>query len=245
MCSPGGAYAALTVAGAVYSYGQQTKAYNEALKARQENKESAEDELRLTYEQLNLREAQEQQALVNQERLRTRRSQELTEQTTEAKFYNQLQADQALSAIKARGGGEVRGLGIGIERDLARANFGTAENLRREKEMLGFQKSVDKQNYKYLTEQLGIARQGAKATYLNRLRSFQMPGKPDPVSSLFSMATGVTQGAGMDAKAGKSWFNFDSGSTPTKTKIKTPKSNRGKTTSYGLSYGNPRRYTFP
>jgi len=219
MCSPGGAYAALTVAGAVYSYGQQARAYQEALKARQENKESAEDELRLTYEQLNLREAQEQQALVNQERLRTRRSQELTEQTTEAKFYNQLEADQALSAIKARGGGEVRGLGIGIERDLARANFGSAENLRREKEMLGFQKSVDKQNYKYLTEQLGIARQGAKATYYNRLRSFQMPGKPDPVSSLFSMATGVTQGAGMDAKAGKSWFDFDSKSNNRTTKV--------------------------
>jgi len=210
MCSPGGAYAALTVAGAVYSYGQQAKAYNEALRAREENKEAAEDELRLTYEQLNLREAQEQQALVNQERLRTRRSQELSEQSSEQKFYNQLQAEQALSAIKARGGGEVRGLGIGIERDLARANFGTSENLRREKEMLGFQRSVDKQNYKYLTEQLGIARQGAKATYLNRLRSFQMPGKPDPVSSLFSMATGVTQGAGMDAKAGKSWFDFGS-----------------------------------
>jgi hypothetical protein len=221
MCSPGGAYAALTVAGAVYSYGQQARAYQEALKARQENKEAAEEELKLTYEQLNLREAQEQQALVNQERLRTRRSQELTEQTTEVKFYNQLEADQALSAIKARGGGEVRGLGIGIERDLARANFGSAENLRREKEMLGFQKSVDKQNYKYLTEQLGIARQGAKATYYNRLRSFQMPGKPDPVTSLFTAATGFTEGMGMDAKAGKSWFDFDTKSNTRATKSRS------------------------
>ena len=233
MCSAGGAYAALTVVGAVYSYGQQAKAYNEALQARQENKEAAEEELRLTYQQLNLREAQEQQALVNQERLRTRRSQELSEQSSEQKFYNQLEAEQALSAIKARGGGEVRGLGIGIERDLARANFGTSENLRREKEMLGFQRSVDKQNYKYLTEQLGIARQGAKATYLNRLRSFQMPGKPDPVASLFSMATGVTEGAGMDARSGNSWFNFDSGSK----KTKTPKTK--KVDLYGGRKGGP------
>ena len=50
-----------------------------------------------------------------------------------------------------------------------------------------------------------------------------MPGKPDPVSSLFSMATGVTQGAGMDAKAGNSWFNFDFGTktTPPST-VKIP-----------------------
>ena len=232
MCSPGLAQAGLMVASSVYTYGQQTRAYNEAMKARQQNKESAEDELQLTYEQLNLREHQEQQALVNQERLRTRRGQELGEQTSEQKFYNQLDAEQALSAIKARGGGEVRGLGIGIERDLARANFGSAENLRREKEMLGFQKSVDKQNFKYLKEQLGIARQGAKATYLNRLRAFQMPGKPDPMSALFQSAGGVIGGMGIDAASGDSWFK------KSKSKVDVPKGDT-RFSLYGGKQGGP------
>ena len=48
MCSPGLAQAGLMVASSVYTYGQQTRAYNEAMKARQQNKESAEDELQFT-----------------------------------------------------------------------------------------------------------------------------------------------------------------------------------------------------
>ena len=206
MCSAGGAFAALSVASAVYSYGKQAEQYREAEKLRQQNKESAEEELRLTYQQLNTREAQERAALVNQERLRGRRNLELGEQASEQKFFDQIAAEKALSAIKARGGGEVRGLGMDIERDLARSTFGTAENLRREREMLGFQRSIDKQNFKYLQQQIGISRRGAKATYLNRLRSFQMPGKPDPISALFGIAGGFVQGASMDASSGNSWF---------------------------------------
>jgi len=206
MCSAGGAYAGLMVLSSVYTYGQQAKAYREAQKLRQQNKESAEEELKLTYQQLNTREAQEQAALVNQERLRGRRSQELGEQASEQKFFEQITAERALSSIRARGGGEVRGLGMDIHRDLARARFSVTENVRREKEMLGFQRSVDKQNFKYLQQQIGISRRGAKATYLNRLRSFQMPGKPDPISALFGASSGVLQGASMDASSGNSWF---------------------------------------
>ncbi len=206
MCSAGGAYAGLMLAQGIYSYGKQAEQYREAEKLRQQNKESAEEELRLTYQQLNTREAQERAALVNQERLRGRRNLELGEQASEQKFFDQIAAEKALSAIKARGGGEVRGLAMDIERDLARSTFGTAENLRREREMLGFQRSIDKQNFKYLQQQIGISRRGAKATYLNRLRSFQMPGKPDPISALFGASSGVLQGASMDASSGNSWF---------------------------------------
>ena len=179
-------------------------------------------------QQLNTREAQERAALVNQERLRGRRNLELGEQASEQKFFDQIAAERALSAIKARGGGEVRGLGMDIERDLARSTFGTAENLRREREMLGFQRSIDKQNFKYLQQQIGISRRGAKATYINRLRSFQMPGKPDPISSLFGASSGVIQGASMDASSGNSWFS--------KKRNKTTKQT---TTNRGMSPATP------
>ena len=221
------------VVSAVYSYQQQAKAYREAQKLRQQNKESAEEELKLTYEQLNARESQERAALVNQERLRGRRGLELGEQASEQKFFEQIAAEKALSSIKARGGGEVRGLGMDIQRDLARARFGVTENVRREKEMLGFQRSVDKQNFKYLKSQLGIARRGAKATYINRLRSFQMPGKPDPISALFTATGGVLGGAATDAASGDPWFKKK------KSKVDVPQSDL----SVSVKRNNSWRYT--
>ena len=73
-----------------------------------------------------------------------------------------------------------------------------------------------------------------------------MPGKPDPMSALFQSASGVVGGMGTDAASGNSWFDYFK--KPKKSKVDVPQadlSRRGYTTSHGLSYGKPARYSFP
>ena len=217
MCSPGLGFAALSIAGGMYSFAKQNEEYRKAQDLRAQNKQSAIDAAKIELSQLKIREKQERTSMLTGERLRTRKGLELVEQAAETKFYDTLNAEKVLGQIKAQNRG-VRGLSIDVQRELGRARSTTDSNLVREKEMLSFESSIAKSNFKFLTQQLGIARQGVRANMMDRIRSFRMPSKPDPVSALLGISSGVMQGAGMDAKSDNSWSDwFKEGQKETKS----------------------------
>ena len=207
MCSAGLAYAGLAIAGGVHNYAKQAEQYREAQKLRAQNKESAIASAKLELSQIDLRQKQERTAMLTEDRLRARKGLELTEQASETRFFDTLAAEKELGKIRAQNRG-VRGLGMDIQRTLGRARATTDSNLKREKEMLSFEKSVSRKNFEFLTQQLGIARQGVKANMMDRIRSFRMPAKPDPVSALLNISSGTMAGASMDAKSGNSWSDW-------------------------------------